>query len=91
MFLWVQDLNFWGAVYPTYFALQYLKASRGNIVVTSSIAGRVPTARMSFYNVSKYTHTNSLISSHQTSYRCTEVIHKLLNQAIQMLKIHVPF
>ncbi|KAL6890164.1 hypothetical protein ACP4OV_008927 [Aristida adscensionis] len=49
------DLNFWGAVYPTYFALPYLKASRGNIVVTSSVAGRVPTARMSFYNASKGT------------------------------------
>ncbi|KAF0895101.1 hypothetical protein E2562_006808 [Oryza meyeriana var. granulata] len=49
----VIDLNFWGAVYPTYFALPYLKASRGNIVVTSSVAGRVPTARMSFYNASK--------------------------------------
>jgi NADP-dependent 3-hydroxy acid dehydrogenase YdfG len=48
----LQDLNFWGAVYPTYFALPYLKASRGNIVVTASVAGRVPTARMSFYNVS---------------------------------------
>lgn len=49
--LHMQDLNFWGAVYPTYFALPYLKASRGNIVVTASVAGRVPTARMSFYNV----------------------------------------
>uniref|UniRef100_A0A0A9GE08 Uncharacterized protein n=1 Tax=Arundo donax TaxID=35708 RepID=A0A0A9GE08_ARUDO len=49
----VIDLNFWGAVYPTYFALPYLKVSRGNIVVTSSVAGRVPTARMSFYNASK--------------------------------------
>ncbi|XP_066338109.1 11-beta-hydroxysteroid dehydrogenase A-like isoform X1 [Miscanthus floridulus] len=49
----VIDLNFWGAVYPTYFALPYLKASRGNIVVTASVAGRVPTARMSFYNASK--------------------------------------
>jgi NADP-dependent 3-hydroxy acid dehydrogenase YdfG len=48
---YMQDLNFWGAVYPTYFALPYLKASRGNIVVTASVAGRVPTARMSFYNV----------------------------------------
>uniref|UniRef100_A0A804NLE2 11-beta-hydroxysteroid dehydrogenase 1B n=1 Tax=Zea mays TaxID=4577 RepID=A0A804NLE2_MAIZE len=47
----VMDLNFWGAVYPTYFALPYLKASRGNIVVTASVAGRVPTARMSFYNI----------------------------------------
>lgn len=49
----VIDLNFWGSVYPTYFALPYLKASRGNIVVTASIAGRVPVARMSFYNASK--------------------------------------
>ncbi|KAI4988013.1 hypothetical protein ZWY2020_029643 [Hordeum vulgare] len=49
----VMDLNFWGAVYPTYFALPYLKASRGNIVVTASVAGRVPVARMSFYNASK--------------------------------------
>ncbi|KAE8803964.1 Dehydrogenase/reductase SDR family protein 7-like protein [Hordeum vulgare] len=38
---------------PTYFALPYLKASRGNIVVTASVAGRVPVARMSFYNASK--------------------------------------
>ncbi|KAI4988008.1 hypothetical protein ZWY2020_029638 [Hordeum vulgare] len=49
----VMDLNFWGAVYLTYFALPYLKASRGNIVVTASVAGRVPVARMSFYNASK--------------------------------------
>lgn len=40
-------------MYPTYFALPYLKASRGNIVVTASVAGRVPVARMSFYNVRK--------------------------------------
>jgi short-subunit dehydrogenase len=38
-------------VYPTYFALPYLKASNGSIVVTASVAGRVPSARMSFYNV----------------------------------------
>ncbi|KAJ4818753.1 11-beta-hydroxysteroid dehydrogenase 1B [Rhynchospora pubera] len=49
----MMDVNFWGAVYPTYYALPHLKASKGNIIVTTSVAGRVPTARMSFYNASK--------------------------------------
>ncbi|KAH0463031.1 hypothetical protein IEQ34_007613 [Dendrobium chrysotoxum] len=49
----VMDVNFWGAVYTTYYAIPYLKNSQGNIIVTSSVAGRVPTARMSFYNASK--------------------------------------
>lgn len=47
----LQDVNFWGAVYPTYYALPYLRASHGNILVTASVAGRVPIARSSFYNV----------------------------------------
>ncbi|KAJ6802833.1 11-beta-hydroxysteroid dehydrogenase 1B-like [Iris pallida] len=49
----VMDVNFWGAVYPTYYAIPHLKNSQGNIIVTASIAGRVPTARLSFYNASK--------------------------------------
>ncbi|XP_072950125.1 11-beta-hydroxysteroid dehydrogenase A-like [Typha angustifolia] len=49
----VMDVNFWGAVYPTYYALPHLKKNRGNIIATASIAGRVPTARLSFYNASK--------------------------------------
>ncbi|KAG0462881.1 hypothetical protein HPP92_021357 [Vanilla planifolia] len=49
----VLDVNFWGAVYTTYYAIPHLKLSRGNIIVTASVAGRVPTARMSFYNASK--------------------------------------
>ncbi|KAK8970242.1 11-beta-hydroxysteroid dehydrogenase 1A [Platanthera guangdongensis] len=49
----VMDVNFWGAVYTTYYAIPHLKNSRGNIIVTSSVAGRVPTARMCFYNASK--------------------------------------
>ncbi|KAF3323621.1 11-beta-hydroxysteroid dehydrogenase 1B-like protein [Carex littledalei] len=49
----VMDVNFWGAVYPTYYALPYLRASHGNIVVNSSVAGQVPIARSSFYNASK--------------------------------------
>ncbi|KAJ3671847.1 hypothetical protein LUZ60_007926 [Juncus effusus] len=49
----MMDVNFWGSVYPTFYALPHLKASKGNIIVTASVAGRVPTARMSFYNASK--------------------------------------
>jgi hypothetical protein len=53
-------VNFWGAVYPTYYALPYLKASHGNIIVNSSVAGQVPTARMSFYNVREHRPKNLL-------------------------------
>ncbi|XP_073006667.1 11-beta-hydroxysteroid dehydrogenase A-like [Typha latifolia] len=49
----IMDVNFWGAVYPTYYALPHLKASRGKIIANTSVAGRVPTANMSFYNASK--------------------------------------
>ncbi|KAG6521703.1 11-beta-hydroxysteroid dehydrogenase A-like [Zingiber officinale] len=47
------DVNFWGSVYPTFYAIPYLKKSRGKIIVNASIAGRIPTARMTFYNASK--------------------------------------
>ncbi|RWR87015.1 11-beta-hydroxysteroid dehydrogenase 1B-like protein [Cinnamomum micranthum f. kanehirae] len=49
----VMDVNFWGGVYPTYYAIPHLQKSRGNIVVTASIAGRFPISRLSFYNASK--------------------------------------
>ncbi|KAK1319151.1 11-beta-hydroxysteroid dehydrogenase 1A [Acorus calamus] len=49
----VMDVNFWGSVYPTYFALPHLKRSRGRIVVIASAAGWLPMPRMSFYNASK--------------------------------------
>ncbi|ONK58533.1 uncharacterized protein A4U43_C09F14050 [Asparagus officinalis] len=49
----VMDVNYWGSVYPTYYAIPHLKKSRGNIIVTASMAGRLPTARLSFYNASK--------------------------------------
>lgn len=52
-FTTIMDVNFWGAVYPTYYALPHLKASRGKLVVCSSAAGTVATSRMSFYNASK--------------------------------------
>ncbi|KAJ3675805.1 hypothetical protein LUZ60_004847 [Juncus effusus] len=49
----LMGVNFWGTVYPTYYALPHLRASHGTIMVTASVAGQVPTARMSFYNASK--------------------------------------
>uniref|UniRef100_A0A804M052 11-beta-hydroxysteroid dehydrogenase 1B n=1 Tax=Zea mays TaxID=4577 RepID=A0A804M052_MAIZE len=47
------DVNFWGSVYPTYYALPHLKASKGKLIVCCSAAGTVATSRMAFYNASK--------------------------------------
>ncbi|TVU46341.1 hypothetical protein EJB05_05867, partial [Eragrostis curvula] len=47
------DVNFWGSIYPTYYALPHLKASKGKLIVFSSAAGTVPTSRLTFYNASK--------------------------------------
>nr|XP_010929562.1 11-beta-hydroxysteroid dehydrogenase 1B isoform X2 [Elaeis guineensis] len=52
-FMPVLDVNFWGSIYPTYFALPHLKQTRGRIVVNSSSSGWLPMPRMSFYNASK--------------------------------------
>ncbi|KAF2944984.1 hypothetical protein DAI22_02g183600 [Oryza sativa Japonica Group] len=49
----MMDVNFWGSVYPTYYALPHLKASKGKLVVSCSAAGTVATSRMSFYNATK--------------------------------------
>ncbi|XP_068667279.1 11-beta-hydroxysteroid dehydrogenase A-like [Aristolochia californica] len=46
----VMDVNFWGAIYPTYFATPHLKKTRGRVVVNASSAGWLPVPRMSFYN-----------------------------------------
>ncbi|CAA0831758.1 11-beta-hydroxysteroid dehydrogenase 1A [Striga hermonthica] len=49
----VMDVNFWGCVYMTRFAVPYLRNSRGRIVVISSSASWLPSPRMSIYNASK--------------------------------------
>ncbi|KAG9445906.1 hypothetical protein H6P81_012034 [Aristolochia fimbriata] len=49
----VMDVNFWGAIYPTYFAIPHLKKSRGRVVVNASAAGWNPLPRFGFYNASK--------------------------------------
>ncbi|KAI9079668.1 hypothetical protein K1719_038289 [Acacia pycnantha] len=49
----IMDVNFWGSVYATHFALPHLRKSRGKIVVISSVAAWLQTPRLSFYNASK--------------------------------------
>ncbi|KAF9605175.1 hypothetical protein IFM89_014288 [Coptis chinensis] len=47
------ETNFWGAIYPTYFAIPHLKNTRGKIIVTASAGGWFPYPRMAVYNASK--------------------------------------
>ncbi|CAN4099161.1 unnamed protein product [Withania somnifera] len=49
----VMDINFWGSVYMTSFAIPYLRYSGGRIIVLSSSATWLPAPRSSFYNASK--------------------------------------
>lgn len=47
-------VNYLGSVYCTYFALPYLKKTKGQIVATSSLAGLFTTPYMSGYSASKH-------------------------------------
>ena len=49
----LQDINFWGNVYPTYVALPYLHHSNGRIIVNASVDNWLPLPRMSLYAVSR--------------------------------------
>ncbi len=49
----VLDVNFRGSVYCTYYALPYLKQTRGRIVAISSLAGRAPAPLNTAYAASK--------------------------------------
>ncbi|KAI9079776.1 hypothetical protein K1719_038397 [Acacia pycnantha] len=46
----IMDVNFWGSVYATHFAVPHLRKSIGKIVVISSVAAWLQTPRLSFYN-----------------------------------------
>ncbi len=48
------DVNFYGAVYCTYYALPYLIRSRGRIVAVSSLGGKAPLPYNSPYIASKF-------------------------------------
>ncbi|XP_075669636.1 11-beta-hydroxysteroid dehydrogenase 1A-like [Castanea sativa] len=49
----VMDINFWGSVYSTQYAVPHLRKSKGKIVVIASPAAWLSTPNFSFYNASK--------------------------------------
>ncbi|KAF7135231.1 hypothetical protein RHSIM_Rhsim08G0192400 [Rhododendron simsii] len=49
----VMDINFWGYVYTTRFAIPHLRRSRGKIIVIGSSASWLYAPRLSFYAASK--------------------------------------
>ncbi|GAB2289374.1 hypothetical protein Dimus_023681 [Dionaea muscipula] len=49
----IMDVNFWGSVYTTWFAIPHLRNTRGKIIAMSSSAAWLPAPRMSIYNASK--------------------------------------
>jgi short-subunit dehydrogenase len=50
----LMKVNYLGSVYPTYYALPYLKTSRGQIVVVSSLAGLTGVPTRTGYAASKH-------------------------------------
>lgn len=56
----LMDVNFWGTVYCTKYALPYLQASRGTIVGVSSVAGLHGLPGRTGYSASKYAMTGFL-------------------------------
>jgi short-subunit dehydrogenase len=54
LFQHTMDVNFYGAVYCTYYALPYLKRTRGRIVAVSSLGGKAPLPYNSPYIASKF-------------------------------------
>ncbi|KAK1407166.1 hypothetical protein QVD17_38779 [Tagetes erecta] len=49
----VMDVNFWGSVYTTHFALPHLRKSKGKIITICSCGSWFATPRVSIYNASK--------------------------------------
>ncbi|XP_075669637.1 11-beta-hydroxysteroid dehydrogenase A-like [Castanea sativa] len=47
------DINFWGSVHSTHYAVPHLRKSKGKIVVIASAAQWLSTPGSSFYNASK--------------------------------------
>lgn len=50
----IMDINYYGAVYCTYFALPHLKQSGGQIVVVSSLTGKTGVPTRTLYAASKH-------------------------------------
>ncbi|KAI3933236.1 hypothetical protein MKW92_016226 [Papaver armeniacum] len=58
----IMDVNFWGSIYTTHFAIPHLLKSKGRIVVIASVLGWFPGPRLSLYSASKA----ALISFYET-------------------------
>jgi len=54
MFKRVMDVNFYGTVYCTYYAVKHLKQTQGRIVNISSLSGRTPLPSHASYIASKH-------------------------------------
>lgn len=50
----LMDLNYFGTVYPTWFALPHLKRSRGRIVAVASMAGLIGVPTRTGYSAAKH-------------------------------------
>ncbi len=50
----LMDINFWGSVYCTKYALPYLMAKKGSVVAVSSVAGLVGLPARTGYSASKF-------------------------------------
>ena len=53
LFKQVMDVNFYGALYCTYYAIPHLKQTKGRIVVLSSLGGKIPLPYNTSYTASK--------------------------------------
>jgi NAD(P)-dependent dehydrogenase (short-subunit alcohol dehydrogenase family) len=50
----LMDTNYWGAVYPTYYALKTLRQRKGKIIVISSIVGKIGVPHRTGYSPTKH-------------------------------------
>jgi len=49
----VMDINYWGCVFPTFYALDHLRSSKGTIIIVSSLSALFPTPKRAGYSASK--------------------------------------
>ncbi|KAF7113086.1 hypothetical protein RHSIM_RhsimUnG0162400 [Rhododendron simsii] len=61
-FAQIMNINFWGSVYCTHFAIPHLRKSKGKITVVASMAQWCPVPRASIYCASK----GALVSFYET-------------------------
>ncbi len=77
LFKRTMDINFYGTVYCTYYALPYLKQTQGRIVAISSLGGKTAIPYNTPYCASKYAmhgfYDSLRMELHQTGVSCTVI------------------